>query len=305
MKKVFIFFYLLADCSGIKAQSLQYIQPDSGFAGQSLSVFISAANTVFSPASPNILGVFFQQSTTVINSTSNTVLTDTTLNANFNIPSSAPLGNYDVHVNTTNNGNLVLTGGFKIKTQKLQNIVPDSGFLGQSLNVFISAANSVFSTASPNILGVFFQQSTTVILSSSYIILTDTSLSANFNIPQSVPLGYYDVYVNTSNNGNLVLTSGFTIYLSIGIEEKDENKIIRIYPNPVGNDVQIKFKNSNDSNIEVVIYNVEGEIVYKGSYNSLSNSSLNINLADKPSGIYFLHLKCKDAILTKKFVICK
>lgn len=83
-----------------------------------------------------------------------------------------------------------------------------------------------------------------------------------------------------------------------GVNEINFDNLISVYPNPSNG----KFTLSSEiTKGEVSIYNVEGEKVY--STQLPQSTQLTINISDKPSGVYFLHLKTEKGVATEKLVI--
>lgn len=60
---------------------------------------------------------------------------------------------------------------------------------------------------------------------------------------------------------------------------------IEIYPNPVENDFNIKFKEINDT-IEITILNSLGQNIYSNNYSNTTEAK--INLSNQATGVYFL-----------------
>ncbi len=68
-------------------------------------------------------------------------------------------------------------------------------------------------------------------------------------------------------------------------EQSIQHKELKIYPNPTEGDVIIEF-NTNEIR-EVSIFNLTGNLVYR---TKTSNSSLKVNLAQYPKGMYLIHV---------------
>ncbi len=85
-----------------------------------------------------------------------------------------------------------------------------------------------------------------------------------------------------------------------GIEEVDLTKEISIFPNPcIG-----KFTLSNisaKSIQQVLMYNLSGNAVLDLLEGDLSNTD--IDVADKPAGIYFLRVFVDEKVITSKVII--
>ncbi len=293
-----------------KAQSLISCNPNQGFPSKSLMVTITGQGTFFLLASPiGASGVYLQQTSTTINSCSFNITSDTTIDADFNLPFTVPLGNYDVHVPTGNQGNLNLVAGFSMVAGTPSSLVscnPNQGYVGQSLSLTIIGKNTLFKAGCPTgMIGAYLKQTTTTINPVSFSAVDDTTVVANFNIPIAVPLGYYDVHVITDNQGDLKLIGGVLIGL-VGINENEINNSIEIYPSPTKNDIHIISKDNNFIPREIKIYDINGKIVFNKNFNNLKNEPLAIDLSNQTSGVYFLNVKTKEGnTITKKFTIDK
>jgi len=98
--------------------------------------------------------------------------------------------------------------------------------------------------------------------------------------------------VNIFNNTNT------NIFTNINFE---------IYPNPGSNDVFVKYQTNQKDNIEISFYDINGKIL-KSDLNKIDSNSENIfkyNINDFNSGIYFIQIKTKFGIKTKKFIKLK
>lgn len=199
---------------------------------------------------------------------------------------------------------LILGNCIIAEAQSLKSITPNYAIIGDSLTVTISGSNTSFTPASPTVVtDVYLSQVSGSYLNSlSFKTINDSVVTAKFNIPIAVSLGYYDVHVNTRNQGNLILTGGFLILLS-GIDEIENSRFIEIYPNPATDNIQLQSKLSDVNNAELKIYDVHGKEVFSKSYTNLLKQSVKINISDFSQGIYFLSIKAKNKTITKKFVI--
>jgi len=90
---------------------------------------------------------------------------------------------------------------------------------------------------------------------------------------------------------------------SIGENEKVS---FSIYPNPVNSNATLEVKLSENSNVQLDIVNVLGEVTLSESHNMNSgNNSININVSQLTSGIYFAHLTVNGETNTTKITVTK
>ena len=129
------------------------------------------------------------------------------------------------------------------------------------------------------------------------------SLDSTADIPTIVKDG--------AGSGKLFLTTGvndFKSYNKLPLEfELKQN-----YPNPFNPSTIIEYKLNNNENIEIVIYNINGQLVKnlfnkyasKGDYKVFWNGKDNGgNTA--PSGVYFIKMGSNNFSVTKKIVLLK
>lgn len=102
---------------------------------------------------------------------------------------------------------------FQQGSPTLTSINPDNAQQGESLSVSITGQNTNFLQGSGT-MGVWFSQGSPTINASSYSASSDTSLSADFDIPGDAPLGLWNVNVWSGMDGILTLFDGFTIFES-------------------------------------------------------------------------------------------
>lgn len=96
------------------------------------------------------------------------------------------------------------------KAQSLTSVSPNTGNIGDVLNVFISGQSTNFQIGTSSIQTTFDQGATSI--SASYVSSTATQLEVLLDLNNiSYPSGSYDLSVNTTNHGLLTLANAFTI----------------------------------------------------------------------------------------------
>jgi len=194
------------------------VSPATAKPGQTLAVTITGLNTHFNQASSSIS---FSQasSSTVINASTISRINDTSISADFTIPSSASGGNYNVNLSNSLDGNLTLNNGFLINTDSIKRLVsvtPATAMQGQTLSVTITGVNTHFNQASSSIS--FSQASSSTVINASTISkINDTSISASFTIPVIASLGNYTVNLTNLLDGNLSIPNGFQVMSKIAL----------------------------------------------------------------------------------------
>jgi len=125
----------------------------------------------------------------------------------FVVPKNATIGKYDVTITTSsckaigkamftvlkNNANIATTSA--------------SALVGQSVSLNITGTNTHFDaqTSAKLVLNNATISSTSIVINSS------TSMTANFTIPSNQTIGAYDLYVLSISDGNLISDKAFTV----------------------------------------------------------------------------------------------
>lgn len=132
-----------------------------------------------------------------------------------------------------------------------------------------------------------------------------TQLSQNKNIVSLIIKGKED-YPGDAISFNSKETNSNTprIRILTGTQDLNKERVnqLKVYPNPVLNDLHIQLSGEGTSDLKVNIYNILGEIVYSASIRDTQNE-LKLSLNDIPSGIYFLVISTEESITyTSKFI---
>jgi hypothetical protein len=76
---------------------------------------------------------------------------------------------------------------------------------------------------------------------------------------------------------------------------------IRIFPNPVKDNLNISFGSISYKDAAVNITDICGKSIFSNRFQNISNTT--INLSDKKKGIYFIYLNIDNEIITKKICL--
>ncbi len=77
--------------------------------------------------------------------------------------------------------------------------------------------------------------------------------------------------------------------------------IIKLYPNPATNKINIKLNPTCNKNVSIEIYEVYGRLVYK-KLNSNINNEFNIDISKLQAGFYLMAININGKVITKKFI---
>ncbi len=116
-------------------------------------------------------------------------------------------------------------------------------------------------------------------------------------------IGTYTVTLTAYNNGCFdTITQTITIFTT-GINTIDLTHALSIFPNPNNGLVTISASFSTEEQIQVIVTNAIGEIIYESAPVIASNKLFNLNLQSESKGIYFVQLKTKSGFVVRKLVL--
>ncbi len=86
-----------------------------------------------------------------------------------------------------------------------------------------------------------------------------------------------------------------------------DSRLINVYPNPFNPSVNIQYKLSEDSDVDISIYNIIGSKVYsiKNEGVFMGNHIVNWNAKNLPSGLYFIDITADNRKEVKKIMLMK
>lgn len=110
--------------------------------------------------------------------------------------------------------------------------------------------------------------------------------------PYSISNGTYLIKSDSLGNVNI----------GVGIAESQTQTVFSVYPNPSNGNLNIQIDNFQFKTTEIEIYNIISESVFNCQ---VRNKIENINLTHLQNGLYFVVLRKKDKIVSKKNLINK
>ncbi len=78
---------------------------------------------------------------------------------------------------------------------------------------------------------------------------------------------------------------------------------IRVYPNPSSGLITMELKMVGTADLDVEIYSMNGKVVYRNTFNSVSNVHEQIDLSNMARGMYMLSVRSNEGVSRSKFVI--
>lgn len=142
--------------------------------------------------------------------------------------------------------------------------------------------------------------------------LDDTRFEAVFDLDaEPVSLAEVDVHIRSARDlaGNAGLTSIFAALVSIEttpVQTRHVNAAapLVLFPNPLSRQQALKFElDVAAQDLELVVSNLIGEVVYKESHLSLNSGIHSINLPILPPGVYFVNIGHRDGRQAGKLLV--
>lgn len=92
---------------------------------------------------------------------------------------------------------------------------------------------------------------------------------------------------------------------TIGIADYNTIHSISIYPNPTKGELIISAKLNDPAILNISLYNILGEKIAQWIFNEVSSKELKINLSVYDDGLYFIQIRMKDEVITKRITLMK
>lgn len=170
--------------------------------------------------------------------------------------------------------------------QSITNVSPNMSYRDTTLDVVIFGQSTHFGQGTSVLnQSVWFSQATNIsaniIFPNSVSSSSVTMMVANFTIPASANVGYYNVNHANMIDGHIMLANGYRLDYNVldNVTEFDEKFDLKIYPNPARDFLTIDLKISEKSNVTIELYDVQGKVIYKEYHeNDFGNVRYNIDL---------------------------
>lgn len=185
--------------------SVLYMNPDSAYAGEILSVDIAGENTQWINNVPIVTLSYYNDPSYIIYPTTIIAIYDELLIVDLEIPDDALPGEYDLNVD-----GLVLDNAFTVYelVPVLLYMDPDLAYLGEILSVDIVGENNDWVNNLPTIFLSYHNDPTIVIIPTAIVAINENLLIVDLDIPTDAMSGYYNLNVD-----NLVLDNAFAVYI--------------------------------------------------------------------------------------------
>jgi hypothetical protein len=302
MKKYLLILLCSFFLKSLSAQTISSINPNSGNAGQTLTVTITGNNTHFASGSSTYADFEFTQgSGTYVNNVSSF----TSMTVNTTIPPGITSGYYDFYTSNSFDGFLVADKGFYVNgTPPKISISPSAANPGQTLTINITGTNTTFTQASSGFAYIDFTPGPGYVPANNTIVSNDLLMAASFTVPVGTATAYYSLYCG-DGSGTLIAPNAFGVPTNIGIGEV-ENVLqnITVLPNPFTDQVTFHAKVSRSVAAELEVFNISGEKVFLQDFNRLPAGNFEYTLRssdfNNAPGIYFANWKTGNTSSTVK-----
>ena len=236
MKKVILIIIITLIYSNLKSQEIINVDPGSSVQGESIDLTITGQDAHFAQATNTALW-FTQGSSTIIYPNNINIQSDNSISANFYFNLYDPSGEYNVNVNNYMDGDLTLENGFTLNAYStdtlLVSLYPSEAPQNETIGFTISGYNTNFGQASNTI---WFNQGSNTINSNYFYVENDNYIYAEFAFTESYPTGLYNLNVQNSTDGILILEDEFTLFppipypqlISVTPEEANKGEIIEL-----------------------------------------------------------------------------
>lgn len=122
-------------------------------------------------------------------------------------------------------------------------------------------------------------------------------------------LGTAMIYVQPMNTcGDGIISEGFEVMVDnyTSVEENSENTVLSIFPNPTKGEFSLELRGKGIGNLDIMIYNITGTIVYQESGMMVQDSYSNkLELSGHPQGMYLIRLIHDKGEIVRKILISK
>lgn len=130
------------------------------------------------------------------------------------------------------------------------------------------------------------------------------------NVSTSVaedPLDVHAVVMVVDANSGEILNAGKSSIDNVGIEENEVAFEMSVYPNPSSDNVNVSFHLQQTEQVSVMITNTLGQVVINTSETTrdAGMNTVTFNGDQLPNGVYMVHLKVGEQIITQKLIVQK
>ena len=120
---------------------------------------------------------------------------------------------------------------------------------------------------------------------------------------RAVPGGFFKYY---ESDFGTELTDYFRVgEYTVNLNEKLLDPIFEIYPNPANNKLNFDLELFNQSDVKILIYNLNGKIVYEHYLSNFLSGLIEVDISQLINGVYSCFVESNAKVYQKKIVIVK
>ena len=156
--------------------------------------------------------------------------------------------------------------------------------------VYRADSNGVYQRITPSIINV------TNYLDTSPAIFNNRYMVRAIKLEESVSGTYYNLSTGIADS----------VLLANGLNENNvQAHLIKLFPNPSKDFIELKFSETNSNNAEAIIYNMHGQPLKYLTFNLSRGMHYKVNIDDLVSGIYVIRINIENVSEFLKIVIEK
>ncbi|MCB0401130.1 MAG: T9SS type A sorting domain-containing protein [Flavobacteriales bacterium] len=106
-------------------------------------------------------------------------------------------------------------------------------------------------------------------------------------------------YAVSVTQNNCTDTSTCVNVTGVGINESGNDQLIQIYPNPTSGLFTVNYFNNENQRVDLSVINIAGELIGTWSF----VNTIKLDLHEQAKGIYFVQLKTKQGVTTRKLLL--
>ncbi len=125
---------------------------------------------------------------------------------------------------------------------------------------------------------------------STIVVESNTLLTVSVTIPDNIPVGSYDVYVD-----DLMLANGFVVDQLDAIQNTELAEGVTIFPNPTADFLQVKAPLGS----KLTLVDMQGRVLRTVN---VEQETTRLNVMDFPAGYYFMNIRLDGNQATKKWL---
>jgi hypothetical protein len=283
---------------------ISHLSEDTVTRGKSCRFFIYGKSTQFSLITSKTSICLFGAVST--NTNSFTVINDTVIDAEFNIPFKSN-GILTLWLNIPTYGQMYLYNCLQVINNPdmlpvILSVTPDTTRKNRWTTMIINCKNTSFTIDNPRVF--LTKYSYTPIQADSVFTINDTTLRSVFWIAQSTTPGKWNLMVSNAFDGLFTSDSIITIKKEVGIEVNEIVKSLLIWPNPTKGNINLNLPQLT-GNYCLQLIDSKGNLCFSKELVLIGNqqSNLSLDFSFLSAGNYLISMSNGKFIFSSKLVI--